>query len=223
LNQVKGTLNQVENTSNRVEGTGFSPYINQPESTGALAPEAGSSSASINRAAASETTAVGLLELPETAEESPEAETTQETGPQIVPSLTATTASSAQNINEIRSAVAQALNSGGHATAAVLIEDGKWIIEGSSVRIEVNAKATMIRLTFNAAAEKLIRQGLSQSGAPTRFLIVPGDGLASSGTAPRIRAPLGSIENEARSHPLVAQAQSIFNAEIVTVVDLREK
>jgi DNA polymerase-3 subunit gamma/tau len=127
------------------------------------------------------------------------------------------------DIDNIRSAVAQALTAGGHATAATLIEDGKWNVEGSSVRIEVNAKATMIRLTFNAAAEKLIRQGLSQAGAPSRFMIVPGEGLTTSGGSAKVRAPLGSIENEARTNPLVVEAQAVFNAEIVTVIDLREK
>jgi len=165
-----------------------------------------------------ESTAVGLLELPE---ELPEVKTTQESVPQIVPSLAASEDTS--STDSIRSAVAQALSANGHATAAVLIEDGRWIIEASSLRIEVNAKATMIRLTFNAGAEKLIRQALTQAGAPTRFMIVPGEGLTSSGGAPKVRAPLGAIDTEARTHPLVIQAQSLFNAEIVSVVDLREK
>ena len=168
----------------------------------------------------SETTAVGLLELPETSEETLAAEPIAESGPQIVPSLAAVAAASDDETNAIRQAVAQALTAGGHATAAVLLEDAKWTIEGSTVRIEVNAKPTMIRITFNAAAEKLIRQALTQSGAPSRFMIVPGEGLAASGPA-KVRAPLGSIENEARANPLVVQAQSVFNAEIVTVVDLR--
>ena len=76
---------------------------------------------------------------------------------------------------------------------------------------------------FNAGAEKLIRQALTQAGAPTRFMIVPGEGQATVGSAPKVRLPLGAIETEARTHPLVVQAQSLFNAEIVSVVDLREK
>ena len=46
------------------------------------------------------------------------------------------------------------VTAGGHSTAAVLLEDGKWIIEGSSVRIEINAKPTMIRITFNAGCRQ---------------------------------------------------------------------
>jgi DNA polymerase III subunit gamma/tau len=170
---------------------------------------------------------VGALALADSGEETPlPVEPIVESGPQIVPppippELPAAASPDDDAVDLIRSAVAQSLNAGGHATAAVMIEDAKWIIEGSSVRIEVNAKPTMIRITFNAAAEKLIRQGLSQAGAPSRFMIVPGEGLASTGSSAKVRAPLGSIENEARTHPLVVQAQALFNAEIVTVVDLR--
>jgi hypothetical protein len=142
-------------------------------------------------------------------------------GPQIVPSQPTDNAPD-ELVEAARTAVAESLSQGGHGTAAVILEDGKWLIEGSSVRIEVAAKPTMIRITFNAAAEKLIRAGLQQAGAPTRFLIVPGEGQASGGPA-KVRAPQGSIEAEARSNPLVLQAQSLFNAEIVAVVDLREK
>jgi DNA polymerase-3 subunit gamma/tau len=172
---------------------------------------------------------VGALALSDPAEESaPAVERAAESGPQIVPpAIPPVTASDSAGedgrVDAIRASVAQTLTAGGHSTAAVLLEDGKWTIEGSSVRIEVNAKATMIRLTFNAAAEKLIRQGLSQAGAPSRFLIVPGEGLTTSNSSTKVRAPLGSIENEARNHPLVVQAQSVFNAEIVTVVDLRPR
>jgi DNA polymerase-3 subunit gamma/tau len=189
------------------------------ESYGASAPIASSSS---NSSPSLTQETAGALALAEPAEA---AESTIESGPQIVPPIipSSSAGDTPESTDDIRNAVAQTLSTGGHATAAVLIEDGKWIIEGSSVRIEVNAKPTMIRLTFNAAAEKLIRQALSQAGAPSRFLIVPDEGLATSGAAPRVRTALGSIENEARAHPLVIHAQSIFNAEIVSVVDLREK
>ena len=76
-------------------------------------------------------------------------------------------------------------------------------------------------LTFNAAAEKLIRQGLTQAGAPSRFLIVPGEATATSAGKRTSRAPQGSIDAEARSNPLVQEAQTLFQAEIIAVVDLR--
>jgi DNA polymerase III subunit gamma/tau len=197
---------------------GFSPDIMTAAIAGAVAPEIGFSPGgpvSLLSTAPAET--LGALALAEPEHQPDPPEPLSQSGPQIVPST------SSQATDEIRSAVAQLLSDNGHASAAVLIEDAAWTIDGSTVRIEVNAKPKMLKLTFNAAAEKLIRQALTQAGAPSRFMLVSGEGQATAGATPKIRAPLGSIENEARNHPLVVQAQAIFNAEIVTVVDLREK
>jgi DNA polymerase III subunit gamma/tau len=223
LSQAK--LDEGPRQEGPVKGHDFSRADKPNQISGALAPEASSFSIQPSphlTGVITEPVTDGALALAEASPQYEAAPPTPETGPQIVPPIAAAS-QSAESTDDIRNAVAQTLSTGGHATAAVLIEDGKWIIEGSSVRIEVNAKPTMIRLTFNAAAEKLIRQALSQAGAPSRFLIVPDEGLATSGAAPRVRTALGSIENEARAHPLVIHAQSIFNAEIVSVVDLREK
>ena len=207
-----------------VKGHDFSRADTLSPITGALAPEASSlpmQPSPQSTSSITEPITNGALALAEASPQYEAASPTPESGPQIVPSLAASEDTS--NTDSIRSLVAHTLSAGGHATAAVLIEDGKWIVEASSVRIEVNAKPTMIRLTFNAGAEKLIRQALTQARAPTRFMIVPGEGQATVGGAPKARAPLGAIETEARTHPLVVQAQSLFNAEIVSVVDLREK
>ncbi len=144
-----------------------------------------------------------------------------EAGPQIVPPAVASLSSGITDA--VRSAVVQALETGGHSTAAAILDDGQWTLEPGSAKVEVMAKATMIRITFNPAAEKIIRQALTQAGAPSRFLIVPNLNLTASAGAPKARVPQGSIEAEARSHPLVVHAQSLFNAEICSVIDLREK
>jgi DNA polymerase-3 subunit gamma/tau len=74
----------------------------------------------------------------------------------------------------------------------------------------------------NAAAEKIIRQELQRLGAPSRFMVVPGEGAAQP-SAP-IAAPLaGSIQEAALANPLVQRAQEIFKAEVRSVVDLRQK
>jgi len=227
LPTAESSARKPESLENQV-GQGFSPAISAATSSGAgrdgfqpiLSPEVSSSSASTGRTPAPEPATIGALALANQSEDPIAPAPIAESGPQIVPSLAASAASD-DDTDAIRTAVAQALTAGGHATAAVLLEDGKWTIEGSSVRIEVNAKPTMIRITYNAAAEKLIRQALTQAGAPSRFMIVPGEGLTSSNGPAKVRAPQGSIENEARTNPLVVQAQSLFNAEIVTVVDLR--
>jgi len=59
----------------------------------------------------------------------------------------------------------------------------------------------MLALTVNAAAEKIIRQELQKLGAPTRFMVVSGEGAASNGAA--IAAPpiAGSIQETALNIP----------------------
>ena len=127
----------------------------------------------------------------------------------------------APNIETLRLAVISALADGGHATAAQLLGAGAWSIDGSSLRIEVvGIGKRMLSLTVNAAAEKIIRQELKRLGAPSRFLIVPGEGSAT-GAPPAPVIPAGSIQETALANPLVQRAKEIFNAEVRSVVDLR--
>ncbi len=132
-----------------------------------------------------------------------------------------TAAETEAGLEAVKAAVVQALDSGGHSSAASLLDVAAWIADGASLRIEVPAKATMIRLTFNANAEKLIRQALTQAGATPRYRIVPGD--SSVAVAPRASASAGSVDQEARNHPLVLKSTEIFDAEICSVIDLRPK
>ncbi|MGA8043123.1 MAG: hypothetical protein WCA37_10000 [Terracidiphilus sp.] len=123
----------------------------------------------------------------------------------------------------LRQAVVQALEGGGHASAAQLLGAAVWSVDGASVRIETAPMGKkMLSLTVNAAAEKMIRQELQKLGAPARFLVVPGAGGAP---APRAEtAPMaGSVQEAALANPLVQKAKEIFKAEVRSVVDLRSK
>jgi DNA polymerase-3 subunit gamma/tau len=84
----------------------------------------------------------------------------------------------------------------------------------------------MLALTVNAAAEKIIRQELQRLGAPRRFLVVPGEGSGKGSGQPAapMAVPLaGSIQEAALANPLVQRAREIFQAEVRSVVDLRQK
>ena len=128
----------------------------------------------------------------------------------------------AVNIETLRLAVISALADGGHATAAQLLGAGAWTIDGFSLRIEVSGIGKkMLSLTVNAAAEKIIRQELQRLGGPARFMVIPGEGVASTSA---VTAPVaGSVQQEALEHPMVQRAREIFNAEVRSVVDLRTK
>ena len=132
------------------------------------------------------------------------------------------TASSFPSIEQIRQAVGSALVEGGHVSAAQLLGVGKWTIDGATLRIEVAGMGKkMLALAVNAAAEKIIRQELQRLGAPTRLLVVPGEGTAQA--APMPAPQVGSIQETALANPLVQRAKEIFKAEVRSVVDLRQK
>jgi DNA polymerase-3 subunit gamma/tau len=129
------------------------------------------------------------------------------------------------SIDAMREACVRALAEADQRTASQLLAGGNWIQDVSSLRIEVAGLGKkMLGLTFNAAAEKIIRQELQKLGGPARFMVVPGEGAASSGAPAAAVAPLaGSIQERALNDPLVQKAKDIFNAEVRSVVDLRIK
>ena len=124
--------------------------------------------------------------------------------------------------DQVKLALVTALTRQGHDSASQLISTGRLTLEATNLRIEVpGIGRKMLSLTVNAAAEKIIRQELQKLGGPARFMVLPGEGAASTlaVTAP----PVGSIQQAALEHPMVQRAKEIFNAEVRSVVDLRSK
>jgi DNA polymerase-3 subunit gamma/tau len=132
-------------------------------------------------------------------------------------------ASVAPSIEVLRHAIGSALVNAGHNSAAQLLGSSAWNLDGANLRIEAPGMGKkMLALTVNPAAEKIIRQELQRLGAPTRFLIVPGNAATAGPTI--TAAPMaGSIQEAALAHPLVQKAKEIFHAEVRSVVDLRLK
>ena len=121
----------------------------------------------------------------------------------------------------LREAIVAALATAGHSSAAQLLGAGEWKIDGASVRVAAPGLGKkMLSLTVNAAAEKIIRQELQKMGAPPRFMVTPGEGVAATVPAAAIA---GSVQEAALAHPMVKKAQEIFKAEVRSVVDLRQK
>jgi len=128
---------------------------------------------------------------------------------------------SALSVDALRDAVGATLSKEGHASAAQLLNGATWTLDGANLRIEVPGLGKkMLSLAVNAAAEKLIRQELQRLGAPSRFMVIPGEGVAQ---APVAAPAAGSIQEAALAHPLVQRAKEVFKAEVRTVIDLRQK
>jgi DNA polymerase-3 subunit gamma/tau len=74
---------------------------------------------------------------------------------------------------------------------------------------------------MNAAAEKIVRAVLRNAAIP-KFTLLPA-AAAAPAAAKKVRpARSGSVQAKALEHPMVQQAQKLFQAEIQTVIDLRE-
>ncbi|HTW45854.1 MAG TPA: DNA polymerase III subunit gamma/tau [Acidobacteriaceae bacterium] len=129
------------------------------------------------------------------------------------------------DLDQIRDAVASALNATGHNTAAALLTNAKWAEKGANgIEVEVRTRKTMLNLTINAEAEKICRDALRSIGVQRKLTFIPGEGApsAENPAGPKL-APGGSIQSRALNHPLVRQAQELFKAEVRSVLDLREK
>ncbi len=128
------------------------------------------------------------------------------------------------SVDEVREAVVAALAKSGHSSAAQLLGAAPWALEGGAVRVAVpGVGKKMLTLTVNAAAEKIIRTELLRLGAPARFLLSGDAGTAPTAAVAPPVVVSGSVQEAALAHPLVKRAQELFNAEVRSVVDLREK
>jgi len=127
------------------------------------------------------------------------------------------------DLGKLRDAVAEALDEQGHNTAASLLAAGRWKLdEEGAIQVEVGVKKTMLGLTMNGEAWKIVREALRTAGATQKMTVVPGESSEPASGAPRIRSH-DSIEAVALGNPLVRQAQELFHAEVRSVLDLRDK
>ena len=126
-------------------------------------------------------------------------------------------------IESIRQDIVSALATAGHGSAALLLGNGAWRLESTSVHVSVPGMSKkMLSLTVSPAVEKIARQELQRLGAPTRFVVSAGEGSSPAAITAPI-APAGSVQEAALAHPIVKRAQEIFKAEVRSVVDLRQK
>ena len=124
---------------------------------------------------------------------------------------------------ELQKAVIEALQAAAKQdTAAEALEDAVWTVEGGEVRVQTEISKTMLPMVVNAEAEKIVKAALRDSGAGAlKLVLVPGTATAAAAKKPRA-VKSGSVQAKALEHPIVQQAQRLFQAEVRTVIDLRE-
>ena len=131
------------------------------------------------------------------------------------------------DLDSLRDRICDALEANGHNTAAALLSSGAWSEADGKVRVEVGIKKMMLGLTMNAEAEKIVKTAAREAGfAGTIAVVSAANGAEATNGAPppaKRPSPAGSLQAEALAHPLVKRALELFDGEVRSVLDLREK
>jgi DNA polymerase-3 subunit gamma/tau len=106
-------------------------------------------------------------------------------------------------------------------TAADAMADAEWTVLDGEVRVQTEISKAMLSMVINVDAERLIKSALRDAGAGAlKLVLLPG---VKTATAKKPRtAKSGSAQAKAMEHPIVQRAQTLFNAEVRTVIDLRD-
>jgi DNA polymerase-3 subunit gamma/tau len=140
----------------------------------------------------------------------------------------AESAPSADSIDALRSCLINALESQGQHTAADLLAQGEWKLEGSQLMLRLPMSEKVIDLSLSAEAKRLLTQEASRAcGRPIK-LILAGGGTAQ--VAPAARPTNGNgngnggtgARQRAAEDPVVKRMQEKFGAEVRTVIDYRQ-
>jgi DNA polymerase III subunit gamma/tau len=131
------------------------------------------------------------------------------------PSLHSSEAFKQASVNALTSAKNQ-------DAAADALADAEWTVAGSELRVQTELSKTMLPMVVNGEAEKIVKAALRDAGAGAlKLVLLPG--VKKEKTDKKARAPRsGSAQAKAMEHPIVQRAQTLFNAEIRSVIDLRD-
>ncbi len=117
----------------------------------------------------------------------------------------------------LQRAAVEALQAVGQGSAADALGDAAWTVVEGEARVQTELSKTMLPVIVNVDAEKIVRGVLRDRGVARLTLLA---GAAAGGAKkPRV-ARSGSAQAKAAEHPMVMEAQRLFDAEIQTVIDL---
>ncbi len=111
------------------------------------------------------------------------------------------------------------------SSAADAVSDATFALAGEMLQIETQLSKLMLPTVINPEAEKLVRAAILAHSPGLRITLMPNTNPAAANAAaakkPRT-ARSGSAQAKALEHPIVLEAQRLFNAEIRNVIDLTE-
>ena len=144
------------------------------------------------------------------------------------PSANEARATEIPRAEQVRGLVCTALAEGGHSTLATLLEEGAWRWEGRNLCVQAAAGKVMLEMAYTSEAQRIARERFRSLVPAGCNLQVTHEARAASTSAEAQQpkaAPQRATSASAPTvdHPLVQSAQKLFNAEIRSVVNLRER
>ncbi|MCL2659754.1 MAG: DNA polymerase III subunit gamma/tau, partial [Acidobacteriaceae bacterium] len=141
----------------------------------------------------------------------------EEAQPNPLPAAVPTAPKSAEELQSIaRGALSSATSQG---SAADAMADATWSLENGELRVQTTLSQTMLSVVINPEADKIVRSALRAAGAgELKLVLLPGAETSAPKKQKIVRT--GSVQAKALEHPIVQQAQKLFDAEINQVIDL---
>ena len=129
---------------------------------------------------------------------------------------------SALDPDHLQQAAVDALMSAkSQTTAADAVVDSDFTLTPTGLSIQTTHSKTMLPTVINPEAEKIIRSAIQSLAPGLKITLLPATAAAKSTASKKPRAAAsGSAQARAMEHPIVQEAQRLFNAEIRNVIDL---
>ncbi len=142
--------------------------------------------------------------------------------PMTEPAAPVSAAGPAQD--DLQATVSAAAEQAGFTDLANMLRGGEWKLNGGQVQVQVPDASTLVRLTLNEEAARMLNAAAAQVlGRPVRVKVT---GTENGGTRPlpqRTPAAPGRARNRVADEPVVRRLQEKFGAEIRSIIDYREK
>ena len=139
--------------------------------------------------------------------------------PEISPAAPQPAAASSAADSLQRAAVEALTSTKSQGSAADGIADSEFLLNGNELIIQTELSKIMLPMVVNPDAEKILRATILTLSPGLQITLLPG--AVKAVTPKKLRAARsGSAQARAMEHPIVQEAQRLFNAEIRNVIDL---
>lgn len=121
--------------------------------------------------------------------------------------------------------ICRALSEGGHETAGTLFQAGVWEWDNGELRVRVGSSKTLFSMIYTTQAQQIVREAFRKITHSARAVRVEPSGTSNVDARPPAKSSgptSGTAGQRPQDHPLIQHALGLFQAEVRSVVSLRE-